>query len=78
MTDGDSQRICGIVWFWQLGQLEKILHHVLDLLFLCMAEADERLLYLHRGVFADGEIFLCQPQIHIAIGHFHRRAPARR
>ena len=27
-----------------------------------MAEADERLLYLHRGVFADGEIFLCQPQ----------------
>src|SRR5258707_14734693 len=52
VTDRAGERI-GRVGGGVAGQSEQALHHVLDLIFFCVAVADHRLLHLQRRVFGD-------------------------
>ena len=58
MTNGDRQRIGGIVGLWNLLQPQDLRNHRHDLLFLGFSVTGNRRLDLHRRIFRDLQTLL--------------------
>ena len=62
MAKSNGHTVCCIVWPGRLGEIERTLHHRLDLVFVRTAVAGDGLFDFSRCVFGEGQFVLGDSQ----------------
>lgn len=58
MAKSNGHTVCCIVWPGRLGEIERTLHHGLDLVFVGTAVAGDGLFDFSRGIFGERQFVL--------------------